>query len=114
LIERCKAAKPLAFYLKKSDGTQWPDTEPALPFLSRGSPIEGLPSAQPFQNQSEDLGQEKWSIEVMESDIQQKLDPSLQKTVKINGQDHFCLNPDAFDDFWIVCQYSANDKTKSQ
>lgn len=32
---------------------------------------------------------------------------SLKRTVTVNGQDYHHLNPDALEDLWIVCQYSA-------
>ncbi len=36
-----------------------------------------------------------------------KIDASLQQTVKINGEDHIRLNPDAIEDIWIVCEYQV-------
>ena len=84
----------------KEDGNAIPVSQ----FLKGGSPISDLPYAEPLKGQSGKLGQ--WSLEVKEGDVK-KIDASLQQTVKINGQEHVRLNPDAIEDVWIVCQYQV-------
>ncbi len=97
--------KALALLPKKDDGTELKkDDGTEYQFLKAISPITNLPYVEPLHGQSGNLG--KWSLEVKESDIK-NLDPSLQKTMKVSGQDHVRLNPDAIEDLWIVCEYSV-------
>ena len=72
-------------------------------FKLGGSPISTLPYAEALQGSVGSVG--KWILTVQGSDIA-KLDPTLQRTVTINGQNFVHLNPDAIEDLWIVCQYS--------
>ena len=91
--------KPLALVLKE-DGNALPVSQ----FLKGGSPISDLPYAEPLKGQSGKLGQ--WPLEVKEDEVK-KIDASLQQKVKINGQDHVRLHPDAIEDVWIVCEYQV-------
>jgi len=84
----------------KEDGQALPESH----FKESGSPITGLPYAEALKGQNGKLGQ--WSLEVKEGDVK-KIDASLQQTVKINGEDHIRLNPDAIEDIWIVCEYQV-------
>ena len=72
-------------------------------FKLGGSPISTLPYAEALQGSVGSVG--KWILTVQGSDIA-KLDPTLQRTVTINGQNFVHLNPDAIEDLWLVCQYS--------
>jgi len=76
---------------------------PVSQFLKGGSPISDLPYAQPLNDKGKP-GQ--WSLEIKEDDVK-KIDASLQQTVKIQGQDHVRLHPDAIEDLWIVCEYQV-------
>ena len=66
--------------------------------------VTGLPSAEVLQGKTASIG--SWSLTVQSADIE-KLDPSLRQTMTVNGQTCTYLNPDAFEDLWIVCQYSV-------
>lgn len=108
--------KPLAFILKREDGTELPPSN----FKSKGSPIAGLPYAEPLNPQSdtEPLNAQgekpgQWSLEVKEDDVK-KVNALLQQVVTINGQEHVRLNPDAIEDVWIVCQYQVVARGKVQ
>jgi hypothetical protein len=100
---------PLAFVLTKDDNTQLPGSPSDKPliFSATKNSIANLPFVEPLQGNSGGLG--TWSIGVKESDAKNLPSslPSLQRTVTVNGQNYVQLNPDAFEDIWIVCQYSV-------
>lgn len=91
--------KALTFTLKNAD-TAFPPTT----FKAGGSPIDALPYAEPLDGKIGSVG--LWSIEMLGADIQ-GLDNALKKTVTVNGQPYYHLNPDAFDDIWLVCEYTV-------
>jgi hypothetical protein len=72
-------------------------------FKLGGSPISTLAYAEALQGSVGSIG--KWILTVLGSDAA-KLDPTLQRTVTVNGLNFVHLNPDAIEDVWIICQYS--------
>jgi len=63
--------------------------------------------AAPFTNSSQDPGM--WSLEVAEA-IVSKLPSEMKKNVTIEGTDHARLNPEAFEDIFIVLNYTASER----
>lgn len=106
----------MKLFLKLKDGFSYSDSKAltftfgkdgnpgtSSTFKLGGSPISTLPYAEALQGSVGSVG--KWILTVQGSDIA-KLDPTLQRTVTVNGQNFVHLNPDAIEDLWIVCQYS--------
>lgn len=92
--------KPLTLTCKEAkDGTTFSATLKAT-----GSPDSSLPYAELLQGKSGNLG--VWTIEVQGASLS-TLDPSLRRTVTVDGQSFVHLNPDAIEDIWIVCQYTV-------
>ncbi len=50
---------------------------------------------------------EVWKLEVSEEDIK-NIAAGLQQTIRVNGEDHVHLKPDAIEDIVIVCHYSVS------
>ncbi|MFL5698674.1 MAG: neuraminidase-like domain-containing protein [Ktedonobacteraceae bacterium] len=90
--------KALAFTFGKDGNPSISST-----FKLGGSPISTLAYAEALQGSVGSIG--KWILTVLGSDAA-KLDPTLQRTVTVNGQNFVHLNPDAIEDVWIICQYS--------
>jgi hypothetical protein len=107
--------KPLVYDLKKGPGSQITDTDAQkakfLVFGNSSKPGTGiLLRAMPFDNQTKAFsGKEEWSFEVKETDVH-KIHETLRKEVTIQGTPLKCLNPQAIEDLWIFCGFTAEKK----
>jgi hypothetical protein len=64
--------------------------------------IKTLISAQPFTNEKKEIAKsENWLFIIQEKSIPN----SLREKVKVDGDDHFRLNPDAVEDVFLVFKY---------
>jgi hypothetical protein len=90
---------PLFLDLIQEGQSQFKDNELTL------DPVLQLPYTKPFGDQNaESIG--PWIIRATEVMIP-SLHPDLKRKVTVNGQDLFQLNPEAFEDLWVVCHYSV-------
>ncbi len=111
----------VTLFLKLKDNFNYDDSkqlalivgsDPHKNFQIAGSPIKQLPFFKPQTGSSVIPSNVPtlWTLKVQENDLNSlgtASDTSWWQTVKINGVDHARLKPDAIEDIWIVCQYSA-------
>lgn len=93
--------RPLAFDLRRGGGGDFP-----AQFRLADNPLPGasLPFAEPFDNQNESPG--AWLIEIDEEQVR-SASHDLRQSVNINGVTRERLNPDVFEDIWVVFTYSV-------
>ncbi len=89
----------LAFTLTRDGGVSFDSA-----WQSSGSLVAGLPYANPFAGQSHEIG--TWIIEVSEDDVS-SLPASLRVDSGADGGTHQRLNPEAFDDVFVIVQYAV-------
>ena len=97
--------QPLSFSLTRGD------TAEPLQFQTSGSPIAGLPFAAPSDAPSEMPS--TWALEVQESALPNPAAASEStwwQEVTIDGATRTHLRPEAIENIWVVCQYSAKKK----